>query len=96
MKTRPIFEDAINGRAAAERAEARHLFGLPHTGSQTCHQKQLQLICAAAAEVEAGEGAEEGGEGGRSGSCSSPVEVEVGDAPLKLGLQLKMLLSSRV
>lgn len=67
-----------------------------HTGSQTCHQKQLQLICAAAAEVEEGEGAEEGGEGGRSGSCSSPVEVEVGDAPLKLGLQLKMLLSSRV
>lgn len=67
-----------------------------HTGSQTCHQQQLQLICAAAAEVEEGGGAEEGaGEGGRS-SSSSPVEVEVGDALLKLGLQLKMLLSSRV
>lgn len=33
-----------------------------HTGSQTCHQQQLQLICAAAAEVEEEEGAEEGGE----------------------------------
>lgn len=48
-----------------------------HTGSQTCHQKQLQLICAAAAEVEEGGGAEEEEEGGEVAAVAPQLKLKL-------------------